>query len=114
MTGQRIKHLYSLMDSAYDAKPIKDFIIGNGRMPIIDPNKRRKQQRVLSPSEKQRFRIRSTVERSNSHLKDWLIPPKIMVRGTEKVSHCLMTGVLCLAAIKILQYCILPNIQKTA
>ena len=114
MTGQRIKHLYSLMDSAYDAKPIKDFIIGNGRMPIIDPNKRRKQQRVLSPSEKQRFRIRSTVERSNSHLKDWLIPPKIMVRGTEKVSHCLMTGVLCLAAIKILQYCILPGIQKTA
>ncbi|MBJ2355430.1 transposase [Sphaerochaeta sp. S2] len=114
MTGQRIKHLYSLMDSAYDAKPIKDFIIGNGRVPIIDPNKRRKQQRVLSPSEKQRFRIRSTVERSNSHLKDWLIPPKIMVRGTEKVSHCLMTGVLCLAAIKILQYCILPGIQKTA
>ncbi len=56
----------------------------------MDPNKRRKQQRVLSPSEKQRFKIRSTVERSNSHLKDWLIPPKIMVRGTEKVSHCLI------------------------
>ncbi|MEA5107073.1 MAG: transposase, partial [Sphaerochaeta associata] len=114
LTEERITHLYSLMDSAYDAKPIKDFIIGNGRVPIIDPNKRRKQQRVLSPSEKQRFRIRSTVERSNSHLKDWLMPPKIMVRGTEKVSHCLMTGVLCLAAIKILQYCILPGIQKTA
>ncbi|MGE4585667.1 MAG: transposase [Sphaerochaeta sp.] len=114
MTGGRIIHLYSLMDSAYDAKPIKDFIIGNGRIPIVDPNKRRKQQRVLSPAEKQRFKIRSTVERSNAHLKDWLIPSKIMVRGPDKVAHCLMTGVLCLAAIKILQYCILPDLQKTA
>jgi len=25
-----------------------------------------------------------------------------------------MTGVLCLAAIKILQYCIVPDLQKTA
>ena len=81
MTEQRVNHLYSLMDSAYDAKPIRDFITDNGRIPIIDPNKRRKQQRVLSPSEKQHFKIRSTVERSNSHLKDWLIPPKINGEG---------------------------------
>jgi IS5 family transposase len=114
MSSERVTHLYSLMDSAYDAKPIKDFIITNGRIPIIDPNKRRKQQRVLSPAEKQRFKIRSTVERSNAHLKDWLIPSKIMVRGPDKVTHILMTGVLCLAAIKILQYCILPGLQKTA
>jgi transposase len=114
MSSERVTHLYSLMDSAYDAKPIKDFIITNGKIPIIDPNKRRKQQRVLSPAEKQRFKIRSTVERSNSHLKDWLIPSKIMVRGPDKVAHCLITGVLCLAAIKILQYCIHPGLQKTA
>ena len=114
MSSERITHLYSLMDSAYDAIPIREFIITSGRIPIIDPNKRRKQQRVLSPAEKQRFKIRSTVERSNAHLKDWLIPSKIMVRGPDKVSHCLMTGVLCLAAIKILQYCILPGLQKTA
>ena len=114
MSSERVTHLYSLMDSAYDAKPIKDFIITSGRIPIIDPNKRRKQQRVLSPAEKQRFKIRSTVERSNAHLKDWLIPSKIMVRGPDKVAHCLMTGVLCLAAIKILQYCIVPDLQKTA
>jgi transposase len=114
MSGERVTHLYSLMDSAYDAKPIKDFIITSGRIPIIDPNKRRKQQRVLSPAVKQRFKIRSTVERSNAHLKDWLIPSKIMVRGPDKVAHILMTGVLCLAAIKILQYCIVPDLQKTA
>ena len=114
MTDERITHLYSLMDSAYDAKPIKDFIARKGRVPIIDPNKRRKEQRVLDPAEKQRFKTRSTVERSNAHLKDWLIPSKIMARGPDKIAHCLMTGVLCLAAIKILQYCILPKLQKTA
>jgi hypothetical protein len=113
MTGGRITHLYLLMDSSYDEKPIKDCIITNGRIPIFGPNKRRKQQRILSPSEKQRFKVRSTVERTNSHLKDWLIPPKIMVREPEKVAHYLMTGMLCLAAIKILQYCILPGLQKT-
>lgn len=96
--------------SAGDTRPSRS----SGRVPIIDPNKRRKQQRVLSPAEKQRFKIRSTVERSNSHLKDCLISTKIMVRGPEKVSHCLMTGVQCLAAIKILQYCILPDLQETA
>jgi transposase len=39
MSSERVTHLYSLMDSAYDAKPIKDFIITNGKVPIIDPNK---------------------------------------------------------------------------
>lgn len=52
ITEQRVNHLYSLMDSAYDAKTIRDFITDNGRIPIIDPNKRRKQQRVLSSSER--------------------------------------------------------------
>jgi len=103
MSSERVTRLYSLMDSAYDAKPIKDFIFASGKIPIIDPNKRRKQQRVLSPAEKQHFKIRSTVGRSNAHLKDWLITSKIMVRVPGKVAHCLMTGVLCLAAIKILQ-----------
>ena len=36
MTEQRVNHLYSLMDSAYDAKPIRDFITDNGKIPIID------------------------------------------------------------------------------
>ena len=113
-TGQRITHQYSLMDSAYDAKEIHNFIISQGRIPIIDPNKRRKEKRIFTPEEKHRFKVRSTVERTNGHLKDWLIPSKIMVRGPDKVAHCLMTGVVCLAAIKILQYYILPKIQETA
>jgi hypothetical protein len=40
-------HLYSVMDSAYDATTISDYISGSGKVPIIDPNKRRKEKRTL-------------------------------------------------------------------
>ena len=58
---------------------------------------------------KERFKIRSTIERANSHLKDWLIGGKVYVRGIRKVSFHLMSGVVCLAAVKILQYLVVPH-----
>jgi len=67
----------------------------------------------MDPFEKVRFRIRSTVKRSNSHLKDWLLPSKLMVRGYSKITFCFMTGVDCLAALKILQYFILPLLERS-
>ncbi len=91
MTEQRVTHLYSLMDAAYDAQGIKEYITSKQRVALIDPNKRCKQAVPMDPAAKQRFKIRSTVERSNAHLKDWLLPSNILVRGHEKVTHCLMT-----------------------
>lgn len=114
MSEARVTHLYSLMDAAYDAQAIKNYITANQRVALIDPNKRRKESVPMDPAAKKRFKIRSTVERSNAHLKDWLLPTNILVRGHEKVSHCLMTGVVCLAAIKILQYFILPKLEQAA
>ena len=114
LSGQKIQHLYSLMDSAYDAAPIHEFIRAQGRVPLIDPNKRRGTDQVtFSPAEKERFKIRTTVERANAHLKDWLLPGQIFVRGYQKVSFVLMCGVVCLAALKILQHFVLPELQKT-
>jgi len=40
MTEEKVQFCYSLMDSAYDAKTIKDFIYARGRVPIIDLDKR--------------------------------------------------------------------------
>jgi hypothetical protein len=114
LTGGKVQHLYSLMDAAYDAAAISTYIREQGRVPLIDPNKRRGSERTpFSPAQKQRFKIRTTVERANAHLKDWLLPPKIFVRGIAKVSFVLMCGVLCLAAAKALQYFIVPDL-KTA
>ncbi|MCP4062165.1 MAG: transposase [Gammaproteobacteria bacterium] len=112
LTEKNVTHLYSLMDAAYDAPEIRGYIRGRGRVELIDFNKRRKDNREpMDPAMKKRFKIRSTVERSNAHLKDWLLPSKIMVKGYSKVTSLLMTGVLCLAALKILQYFILPKLE---
>jgi transposase len=115
LTEKKVQHLYSLMDAAYDAQPIYNYIKGSSRIPLIDPNKRKgSHEKSFDPAEKQRYKIRTTVERANAHLKDWLIPDQIYVRGFEKVSFILLSSVVCLAALKILQYFILPSVQKAA
>jgi hypothetical protein len=105
MTEQRVTFCYSLMDSAYDTQAIKDFIQSRERVPIIDPNKRRNENcPPLDPAKKERYNIRTTVERANSHLKDNLIPKAIYVKGHTKVSFVLFAAVLCLAALKHLSF----------
>lgn len=104
-TERKIDFLYSVMDSAYDAAPIAAYIRKKGRVPLIDPNKRRGTERAsFSPAQKERFTIRTSVERANAHLKDRLVPPQIFVKGIKKVSFVLECGVLVLAALKILLY----------
>lgn len=94
--------LYELMDSAYDAKEIKDFIISKGSVPIIDPNNRGSQHtRELAPHERQRYRQRSSAERTNSQLKDNFNGRFLRVRGHAKVFTHLMFGVLSLTVIQI-------------
>jgi transposase len=108
ITGQRVSFCYSLMDAAYDSSAIDNFIRNQGRIPIIDPNKRKSNNRPpLDPAKKERFKFRSGVERANGYLKDNLLPAKIFVKGFEKVSLVLMSAVICLAALRTLQYFIL-------
>jgi hypothetical protein len=81
MTERKITHLYSFIDSAYDAPEIRAYEIVKGRVPLIDFNKRRRADREpFDPAQKERYKIRSTVERANSHLKDRLLPAKLFVR----------------------------------
>lgn len=113
MTEQKVQHLYSVMDAAYDADPIAQYIRERGRVPLIDQNKRRGTDREpFTPAQKERYKVRTTVERANSHLKEWLIPHQIFVKGHAKVTFLLMCGVVVLAAVKALQYLMLPTLQK--
>jgi len=115
LAERNITHLYSLMDSAYDAPEILKYINSRGRVAIVDHNKRRKDTRApMEGAVKERYKTRTIVERSNSHLKDWLLPSKLTVKGYEKINFCLMSGVLCLAALKILQNFILPAFETAA
>ncbi len=112
LTERRVEHLYSVMDSAYDAAEIRSYITLRGRCALIEPNPRRKANGVgFDPAQQERFKIRSTVERAYSHLKDYLIPRALFVRGYRKVTVRLLCGVVCLAAVKILQHFLLPALQ---
>jgi len=105
LTGKKVKYFYSVMDSAYDAKWIHAYIRRCHRIPIIDPNARRNKNRPpLDPAKQERYKIRTVVERSYSHLKDRLIPQSLFVKGNPKVTFVLMMGVIALAALKYLQY----------
>jgi hypothetical protein len=96
------------MDSGYDSHIIDRYIRERGRVPIIDTNIRRGSARPpLDPARKERYKIRTTVERSNSDLKDNYIPRAIYVKGYAKISLVLIAAILCLAAVKYLQYFIL-------
>ncbi|MCK5133659.1 MAG: transposase [Candidatus Sabulitectum sp.] len=112
ITENRVTSLYSLMDAAYDAGTIREYIKSRDRIPIIDHNKRRSKKVDFTPAEKERYKNRSVVERSNAHLKDWLFGPAIYVKGNKKVMQHLMFGVVVLTAIKILQYIIKPESFK--
>ena len=105
LTEQNVTFCYSLMDAGYDAKAISDFILNRQRVPIIDPNKRNDKNRPpLDPAKQERYKIRATVERAYSHLKDNLLPKSLYVKGHTKVSFVIMASVFCLAAIKYLQF----------
>ena len=115
LTERHVTHLYSVMDSAYDALAIRRYSEGQGRVALIDRNTRRGDTRPpMDPAEQERFKVRSTVERANAHLKDWLLPQRLLVRGYAKVNFTVMTGVVCLAALKVLQYFIIPTLDSTA
>lgn len=117
MTGRRVTHLYEVMDSAYDAQSIHEFIRSQGQVAIIDAHPRRdaalkaeleaeqkrRKIRGMVSAEDLRYRERTTVERVNARLKDEFGGRAIRVRGHAKVICHLMFGILALAADQIMR-----------
>jgi hypothetical protein len=117
MTEQRVTYLYELMDSAYDAKEIKEYGLIHNHVPIIDINTRsniqlrdqlesegkaRKTLHMKFP-EDLRYNERSAAERANGRLKDDLGGNMIRVRGHAKIMCHLMFGVLALTAEQLMR-----------
>jgi hypothetical protein len=76
---------------------------------VIDPHRRRNGACAeFDPAKKLRFKIRSTVERANSNLKDWLLPDRICVRTAHAAAFILMNSVILLAAEKLIKNGLVP------
>jgi hypothetical protein len=103
MTSKRVKSLYSLMDSAYDCREIRDFIASKGKVGIIEPHRRPNQTIVLDPAERRRFRERTTVERTYSQLKDNYGGRHVRTRGHLKVTAHLLFGIIALTAEQLVR-----------
>jgi hypothetical protein len=101
-TAQRVTSLYDLMDSAYDAPPIRDFRRALGPVPIIDPHPRRGEKIPLAPAEAPRFQERTAAERVNSRLKERHGGRWVRVRGASKVGCHLAFGLLALTVSALL------------
>jgi hypothetical protein len=99
LTAQRVDNLYDLMDSAYDAGPIREQSLALGHVPLIDGHTRRggvKPQ--FAPHEAQRYKERTTVERVFARLKEEFGARTVRVRGPAKVMTSLLFGIIALTA----------------
>ena len=113
LSAQRVTSLYDLMDSAYDARAIREHSRSLGHIPIIDACPRdngdvrveEKRRKLLGYpfAEDLRYRERTTVERVNARLKDEFGGRMVRVRGNAKVMCHLMFGIVALAADQILR-----------
>ena len=117
LTSWRVVNLYDLMDSAYDAPIIREYIRSLGHVPIIDINTRRNTQlKEELAAEEQRFKLlhmekpedrrykeRTNAERVNARLKDEFGGRMIRVRGYAKVMAHLMFGILALTADQLMR-----------
>lgn len=115
LSARRVTNLYDLMDSAYDAEPLRERSRSLGHVPIIDVNPRRdtarkaelqaeesRRQRLhCEAAEDVRFHERTTVERVNGRLKDEFGARMVRVRGNAKVMCHLMFGIVALTADQI-------------
>lgn len=104
MSYQRVQSCYALMDAAYDSVQLRQYCMDLGHVPLIDFNHRSpKDTRSFDPSEKERYKQRSSAERVNSDLKDNLGARFIRVKGHAKVMCHLMFGVIALTVKQMLR-----------
>jgi hypothetical protein len=104
MTSRRVTSLYSLMDSAYDAKENRQFTSKKNKIALIDPHNRQGQCNFLDPAARRRFKERTTVERVFSRLKDSYGARFVRVHDPPKVMAHLMFGVLALTAEQLVRH----------
>jgi len=107
VTAERVTSWYDLMDSAYDAKEIRDESRELGHVPIIDTRAKWGNaggwgNTTMEPDRARRYRNRAPMERVNARLKDDCGGRNVRVRGKPKVHTHLMFGVLVIFAEALL------------
>jgi transposase len=104
MTAQRVTACYELMDAGYHSERIQAYSEGLGHVVLIpDVERQGKEAMPMAPAQKQRYGLRTLIERMTGRLKDEFGGGHIRVRGHRKVMAHLMLGVLMLAVDQLLR-----------
>lgn len=116
ISSRRVTSFYELMDKAYYAKAIEQYIASKGRTPLIikcakttkakeEQAQELKAQKAINwrPAETERLGHRTDVERFFSHLKDNFSGRLIRFQGHNKIFCHLMFSVLALTASQLLR-----------
>jgi hypothetical protein len=101
LSSRRVNSLYTIADAAYDASIIKEDIESRGKVALIDNNPRRGEKQKFDPPQAERYKQRSTAERTNSDAKDNFGFRHVRVRGAVKIMSHLMFGILALTAYRL-------------
>lgn len=105
MTALLVTNCYDLMDSAYDAKHIREHSESLGHVPLIAFNHRSpKDTRAFLHHEAERYKERSSAERVNSRLKDDFGARMVRVQGHAKIMAHLMFGIIALTVDQIMRF----------
>lgn len=103
LTADRVTNLYDLMDAAYCCDALRKHSRTLGHVPLIDHNPRRGEKKPFAPHEAQRYKERTTAERTNARLKDEFGGRHLRVRGALKVMAHLMFGLVVLTADQLMR-----------
>ena len=86
MADRRCDYLYALMDGGYTSERIETFAHSIGKVPIIDRHADRNgNKKEMEPCKAERYKARTTVERTNSELKECFLPGKLYSRGKKGI-----------------------------
>ena len=86
MADRRCNYLYALMDGGYTSERIETFAHSIGKVPIIDRHADRNgNKKEMEPCKAERYKARTTVERTNSELKECFLPGKLYSRGKKGI-----------------------------
>lgn len=105
---------FTLMDAGYSDSEIEDFALTNEIYPIIDFKANSKgEKKAMSEDEALIYKKRTTVERTNSELKECFLIEKLYSRGA-KAHFDIQLAVLLLTIKKIRENLKQDKIQKAA
>jgi len=111
---ERCTYLYALMDGGYSSTQIEDYSHFIGVIPVIDfKADRNGNKREMDKAKKERYKARTTVERTNSELKECFLPSKIYSRGNNALFD-LQLSVLLITQKRIKQRLILEREKKAS